>query len=444
MGDPENGHVGHHVSNPGGNPGGIPRGSPGGNPGGNPTEARLDCLVVGAGPAGLMAGEQLARAGHRVGLFDARPNFGRKLLLAGRSGLNLTHSEPLPDFQARYTPDQSAAIAGCLAAFGPKDLCAFSEDLGEATMIGSSGRVFPKSWHATGFLRAWLKRLDALGLAAFPRHKLQAIEALKGGGWRVGFETPSGQQWFHTRAVVLAMGGASWPQVGSAGEWVAVTQALGCLDTPFWPANCGLTCNWSAYFQDRFAGHYWKGLRLRLLDQEGAPLTAPSDGDVSLTKTGLESGAIYPISVHASQPCLLEIDFKPQIGRAQLAQQIAKLRPRSSLAKRAAALKLPASFVPLLKEAPQESADLLDWIKAFRLPIAGNAGLERAISTRGGLALSELDDTLQIQRAPGIWAAGEMLAWDAPTGGYLLQACFSQGFVAGRAAAQWLAQHQTA
>lgn len=398
--------------------------------------------MVGAGPAGLMAAEQVAKAGFRMGLFEARPNLGRKLLLAGRSGLNLTHSEPLAALKARYMPAKSAALSACLEAFSPQDLCSFSQDLGEPTMIGSSGRIFPKSWHATGFLRAWLKRLDALGLRAFTRHRLTGIEQAREAGarWHVAFDTPTGPQHFEAKAVILALGGASWPRVGSSGEWVAVTQALGCQHAPFWPANCGLVRDWSPYFQERFAGGYWKGLRLRLLDLEGVCLVGPSEGDVSLTKTGLESGAIYPLSVHASQPCILEIDFKPQTDRGPLAQQIAKLRPRASLAKRAAALKLPASFVPLLKEVPQDSPDLLDWIKAFRLPISGNAGLERAISTRGGLALSELDDSLQITRAPGIWAAGEMLAWDAPTGGYLLQACFSQGFVAGRAASRWLSE----
>ncbi len=398
----------------------------------------LACLAVGGGPAGLMAAEQVARSGHRVVLAEARPNLGRKLLLAGRSGLNLTHSEPLADFAGRYRPPNIPKIYKSLEAFGPQDLCAFSEGLGQPTMRGSSGRIFPEAWHATGFLRAWLARLRDLSVEARVRHRLIDLERQETGPWLATFEAPQGRQRVLAKTVILALGGASWPRVGSQGEWAAVLERLGCRLLPFAPSNCGLKRGWSPYFADRFAGAYWKGVQLRLLDDQGTPLAGPSSGDVTLTAQGLESGAVYPISALAFDGAILEIDFRPQASRQHLASDIARLRPRASLTKKAQALKLPASFVPLLKEAPQVSPELTDWVKAFRLPLAGQMDLARAISSQGGLALNELDEAFQLTRAPGLYAVGEMLAWDAPTGGYLLQACFSQGFVAGQAVAQAL------
>jgi uncharacterized flavoprotein (TIGR03862 family) len=400
--------------------------------------------VIGAGPAGLMAAEVLAQGGAQVTVYDAMPSAGRKFLMAGRGGLNLTHSEPLPEFLARYR-EAMPHLAAAIEAFPPQALRDWSEALGQETFIGSSGRVFPKAFKASPLLRAWLRRLDSMGVKFALRHRWS--------GWdvqgRLCFQTPDGLHFVDPRATVLALGGASWPRLGSDGTWAGILEARGVAISPLKPANCGFVVAWSDIFRDRFEGQPLKGVALMFNGQSVR-------GEFVLTRAGVEGGAIYALSadlrkaIEKSGLAILYVALRPDLGMTDLIAKLSAPKGKQSLSNfLRKALGLSPVAIGLLQEAAKASgaplasmppADLANLINAVPIELAGTAPIARAISTAGGIPFSELDSDLMVRRMPGVFAAGEMLDWEAPTGGYLLQASFATGAAAGRGALKWLSK----
>ena len=394
--------------------------------------------VIGAGPAGLMAAEVLAQGGATVTVYDAMPSAGRKFLMAGRGGLNLTHSEPLPQFLARYreaTPHLKAAIE----AFPPSALRNWSEALGQETFVGSSGRVFPKAFKASPLLRAWLRRLDSMGVRLALRHRWT--------GWdeqgRLLFQTPVGPVAVETTSAVLALGGASWPRLGSDGAWAEILAARGVKISPLRPANSGFTVAWSDIFRDRFEGQPLKGVALTF----GKHTVR---GEAIVTRTGIEGGAVYALSAELREAVLrdgqatLNIAPRPDAEIGELTAKLSAAKRKQSFSNflRKAA-NLSAVAIGLLQEAAKASGmslsslspvDLARLIQAVPVQLIGVSPIARAISTAGGVAFDELDEAFMLRRLPGVFAAGEMLDWEAPTGGYLLQASFATGAASGRGA----------
>jgi uncharacterized flavoprotein (TIGR03862 family) len=401
--------------------------------------------IIGAGPAGLMAAETLARPGIRVTVYDAMPSVGRKLLMAGRGGLNLTHSEPPSLFQTRYR-EAEPKLAPAIEAFSPDRLRAWCEALGQPTFVGSSGRIFPKSMKASPLLRAWLRRLDAMGVRFFLRHRWI--------GWsddgRLLFQTPEGQSAVDARATVLALGGASWPRLGSDGGWAETLCAKGVKVFPMKPANCGFTVAWSEIFRERFEGKPLKAIALSLCERT-------MRGEAVITRSGIEGGAVYALSAELREAILasghasLHVNLQPNIENAALLARLSAARGKQTFSNwlRKAAQLSPVA-IGLLQESAKRSGlslsslpaqSLAGLIKAVPLTLTGIAPIARAISSAGGVALDELDADFMIRRLPGVFAAGEMLDWEAPTGGYLLQACFATGAAAGRGALRWISPH---
>ena len=398
--------------------------------------------VIGAGPAGLMAAEVLVRGGARVTVYDAMPSAGRKFLMAGRGGLNLTHSEPLPAFLSRYR-EATPRLAAAIEAFPPDALRGWSEALGQPTFVGSSGRVFPEAFKASPLLRAWLRRLDAAGVKFAFRHRWA--------GWdeqgRLQFATPDGPREVEAAATVLALGGASWPRLGSSGDWVALLAARGVDISPLKPANSGFTVDWSNIFRDRFEGQPLKGVQLTI----GPHLAR---GEAIVTRSGIEGGAIYALSADLRDAILrdgqatLNVALRPDLGADDLVRRLSAPRGKQSLSN---FLRKSANLSPvaigLLQEAAKTSgtplasispADLAQLVNAVPVRLTGVAPIARAISSAGGIAFDELNSDYMIRRLPGVFAAGEMLDWEAPTGGYLLQASFATGFAAGMGVLRWL------
>ena len=400
--------------------------------------------IIGAGPAGLMAAEVLAQAGQGVTVYDAMPSASRKLLMAGRGGLNLTHSEALPAFLARYGVAKEH-LAPAIEALPPDHLRQWSEALGQPTFVGSSGRVFPQAFKASPLLRAWLRRLDALGVQFALRHRWT--------GWddngRLLFQTPDGRGNVEASATVLALGGASWPRLGSDGAWVETLSAKGVTISPLRPANCGFTVAWSDIFRDRFEGHPLKGVALSF-----GPHTVR--GEAVITRAGIEGGAIYALSadlreaIVAKGRATLRVALRPDLEISDLIARLSMPRGKQSFSNwLRKAVHLSPVGIGLLQEAAiasglplpsLSSAVLAERINALPIELNGVAPITRAISTAGGISFSELDADYMIRRLPGIFAAGEMLDWEAPTGGYLLQASFATGAAAGRGALKWLAR----
>ena len=398
--------------------------------------------IIGAGPAGLMAAEVIAQGGARATVYDAMPSVGRKFLMAGRGGLNLTHSEPLPPFLGRYREAQ-ARLKPAIEAFAPEHLRQWSEALGQPTFIGSSGRVFPKAMKASPLLRAWLRRLDSMGVTFALRHRWD--------GWdeegRLRFQTPEGPYVVEAQATVLALGGASWPRLGSDGGWVATLAAKGIAVSPLRPANSGFTVAWSDIFRDRFEGQPLKGVALSF----GSQMVR---GEAVMTRGGIEGGAIYALSadlreaIAKSGEAIVHFDLRPDLAASALTARLSTPRGKQSLSNvlRKAAQLSPVA-IGLLQEAAigagarlatLSPSALAELIKAVPVALNGVAPIARAISTAGGLSFDELDADFMIRRLPGVFAAGEMLDWEAPTGGYLLQASFATGAAAGRGVLKWL------
>ena len=383
-----------------------------------------------------MAAEALAARGINAHVFDRMPSLARKFLMAGRGGLNITHGEPPDRFLARYEK-AAAPLAPFLEAFPPDALRQWCADLGEETFVGSSGRVFPKSFKASPLLRAWLRRLGASGVELSLRHTLVALE-----GTRLTFDTPSGRVTFDADAVVLACGGASWPRLGSDGSFAPILEAHGANVTPLVATNCGFRASWSETMRTRFAGVPLKGASF----MAGGRTVR---GEAMVTEAGLEGGAIYALSAvlrdeiaghgHAE----LVLDLKPDVPTEVLAARLAKGRASESRATALKRLGLTPVAIGLLREQltegwPAETGALAAAIKAVRLRLVAPMPLDRAISTAGGLRFDEVDERLMLKKLPGVFACGEMLDWEAPTGGYLLQACFATGLAAGNGAADWV------
>ena len=405
-------------------------------------ETQIGVAIVGAGPAGLMAAEVLAQGGARVTVFDAMPSAGRKFLMAGRGGLNLTHSEPLGAFLARYR-EAAPKLAAAIEAFPPDRLRAWCEALGQPTFVGSSGRVFPKAMKASPLLRAWLRRLDAMGVAFSLRHRWI--------GWddhgRLLFQTPDGPRAIDARATVLALGGASWPRLGSDGGWVRTLSGKGVCVSSLKPANCGFAVDWSDVFRQRFEGAPLKGIALSLGERSVR-------GEAVITRDGIEGGAVYALSaelrdaVLAAGSATLLVALRPDVAPGDLVKRLSAPRGKQTFSNwlRKAAQLSPvaigllqeaaiASSVPLAALPAEQLAGL---INAVPVRLTGVAPIARAISSAGGVPFDELDADFMLRRLPGVFVAGEMLDWEAPTGGYLLQACFATGVAAGKGVLKWL------
>lgn len=394
--------------------------------------------VIGGGPAGLMAAEALAATGVRVDVFEAMPSVGRKLLMAGKSGLNLTHAEPIEIFLQRYGSRRNV-LEPAVRAFAPDDVRIWAAGLGVETFVGTSGRVFPTNFKAAPLLRAWVHRLRAAGVAFHMRHRWR--------GWEVGetllFDTPQGSCRVRTEATVLALGGASWPHLGSDAAWVPLLRRRGVPVVSFRPANCGFDVPWSGHFRDRFAGHPVKAVALSFQDRR-------LRGEFVVTRHGIEGSAVYALSaalrdtIAESGHAVLSLDLAPDRNAVKLTQALS--RPRGSRSwsnhlRRTVGLE--GVKAGLLREflGPEtfdDPARLAASIKRLPLRLVAPRPLAEAISTAGGVRFEDLDRHYMVHTVPGLFCAGEMLDWEAPTGGYLLTACLATGRAAGVGAAEWL------
>jgi hypothetical protein len=399
--------------------------------------------VVGGGPAGLMAAETLCAAGISVDLWDAKGSVGRKFLLAGKGGLNLTHSEPAARFVQRYR-ERSAEVGAWLRDFGAGELRAWSLGLGIETFVGSSGRVFPRDMKAAPLLRAWVRRLRESGVRFHVQHRWV--------GWtergELAFETPHGRLATDPAVVVLALGGGSWPQLGSDGGWVETLAGRGVHIAPLRASNCGFDVDWSEVFARRFAGAPIKPVVAFWRDRDGAAHAL--QGECVATATGIEGSLVYALSaglrelIEADGRALLELDLAPGRSLQQLASALARPRQGRSfsehLRRQAGLHGVKAGLVrelcdSALRDDPQALAAA---IKRLPLVLLRPRPVAEAISSAGGVRFESLDAGLMLRALPGVFCAGEMLDWEAPTGGYLLTACFASGRCAGLAAAGWL------
>ena len=382
--------------------------------------------VIGAGPAGLMAAEAASARGARVAVYEHMPSPARKLLMAGKSGLNVTKREPADAFRAAYGA-AAPSLAPMLDAFGPEAVVAWMAGLGQPSTVGSTGRVFPEAWKASPLLRAWLARLDARGVALHRRHRWTGWDD-RGG---LAFETPDGPRIVRAGATVLAMGGASWRRLGSDGAWAGV-DGLADRAAPFAPANDGVAVAWSAVVRATMIGRPLKGVRFT-----AGPLA--SRGEAVIARHGLEGGGLYPLTPALRDGAALHVDIKPDLDAAEVARRLARpcgKRSWTDHLRRSLGLAPPA--LALYNEFARALPDRLDpaTIKRLAIPHAGPRPIDEAISTAGGLRLASLDGDLMLRDRPGTFAAGEMLDWEAPTGGYLLTACLATGRWAGEAAAR--------
>ena len=393
--------------------------------------------IIGGGPAGLMAAETAAAAGLEVQLFDAMPSVGRKFLIAGKGGMNITHAEPLVDFKRRYGVRENV-ISPMLDAFGPLQLREWIHGLGIETFVGTSGRVFPREMKAAPLLRAWLHRLRGQGVRFHVRHRWL--------GWTAEgdllFATPDGQVTVRADAVILALGGGSWRKLGSDGAWVPLLEARGVPVAKLKPANCGFDVGWSAHFSERFAGQAVKSVVATVDGRR-------QQGEFNITAGGIEGGLVYAMSaalrdsLAAGRPAVLSLDLAPGRSLERLTEDLSRPRGRDSLANhlrrragiegvKAGLLREICPFFELTAEA------MATTIKALPLTVVAPRPLDEAISTAGGVCFEALDSHLMLRARAGLFFAGEMLDWEATTGGYLLTACLASGRAAGEGAVKWL------
>lgn len=399
-----------------------------------------DILIIGAGPASLIAAEKLAEAGHSVAVYERMPSPARKFLMAGRGGLNLTHGEDFERFLTRYGPAQ-AFLEPALRAFTPGDLVAWAEGLGEKTFVGSSGRIFPESFKASPLLRAWLARLARLGVTLHSRHCWT--------GWddegALIFRGPDGHAVSRKpRATLLALGGASWPRLGSDGGWVPLLRGRGVTVTELAPSNSGAEITWSQAYAEKSAGEPLKRIAISIAG-------TTRRGEAVVTEQGLEGGVIYALSpvirsaIATHGRAEIGIDLRPDLDEAALVRLFERPQGSQSLSTYLRkTVKLAPVAIGLLREAtdnalPRDPAMLARLVKHVPLTVTAQRGLERAISSAGGVTLDAIDSEFMLRKAPGVFVAGEMLDWEAPTGGYLLQACFATGVAAARGIEAWLA-----
>ena len=396
----------------------------------------------GAGPAGLMAAEVLSQDGIAVNVYDAMPSAGRKFLMAGKGGMNITHAEPFDQFLARYG-DRRQHLGPMLHDFSPDILRAWVKNLGIETFVGSSGRVFPSEMKAAPLLRAWLHRLRMNGVHFHMRHRWT--------GWsenRLCFDTNAGEKLVEADAVVLALGGGSWPQLGSNGAWQALLAEKAIEIAPLKPVNCGFDIAWTDYFRSRFAGHPIKPVSIAFTDHLGNAFR--QQGELMISEQGLEGGLIYALSAAlrdeiAELGCAaITLDLLPNLPLAKVLARLSTPRGKMSLSNHLRkSLNIDATKNALLREA-LSSAEINDMqklaagLKALPLTLTAPRPLAEAISSAGGVSFSALDKHLMLHQLPGVFCAGEMLDWEAPTGGYLLTACLATGRAAGIAASAWL------
>jgi len=394
--------------------------------------------VIGGGPAGLMAAEVLSARAVKVAVYDSMPSLGRKFLMAGKSGLNLTHSEPFDQFVSRYGK-RRAQIEPMLKRFGPDDLRQWAHGLGIETFVGTSGRVFPVGMKASPLLRAWLKRLSDSGVTFHLRHKWK--------GWlpdtSLHFESPDDSVAVKADAIVLALGGGSWPRLGSDGAWMRWLEQAGVRVEALKPSNCGFDVEWSPHFRERFEGHPIKPVSLSFGSFR-------QQGEFIITKEGVEGSLIYAASallrdeIEAEGSAVMMLDLTPDRSYEWLAQRLSKPRGSRTMAshleKRVGIKGVKAG---LLREfiSEEDFADmdrLAHFIKNLPIRLIATRPLEEAISSAGGVMFESLDEHLMIRSMPGVFCAGEMLDWEAPTGGYLITACMASGYVAGEGVLKWL------
>lgn len=403
----------------------------------SPAAESVGVAIVGGGPAGLAAAEVLAAQGHRVHVFDAMPSFGRKVLLAGKTGLNLTHSEPYELFLARYSA-AAPHLRKALDAFKPQDVVAWADGLGGECFTGSSGRVFPKAMKASPLMRAWLGRLSDLGVQFHTRHRWTGFS-----NGRLRFETPAGETLVGFDACLLALGGASWPRMGSDGAWATILRSAGVEIAPLKPANCGFDVAWSDSFRERFAGAPLKSVTVT-----SAAGSIP--GEFVVSRHGIEGSLVYTHSAALR-------DALEQEGRAELVLDLAPGRSETRIAGDLSRLPAKVSFSNRLRKAAgiegvkgallrelvpdissQSPQNIAGFVKALHLPIVRPRPIAEAISSAGGIRWEEVDGGYMLKAFPGVFVAGEMIDWEAPTGGYLLTACLATGRAAGAGIATWL------
>ncbi|QDD66550.1 TIGR03862 family flavoprotein [Herbaspirillum seropedicae] len=411
-----------------------------------PTPSATGCprvAVIGAGPAGLMAAEVLAAHGLAVDVYDAMPSAGRKFLLAGKGGMNITHSEPQPDFLPRYGKRREQ-VAPFVRRFDADRLRAWIHDLGIETFVGSSGRVFPREMKAAPLLRAWLHRLREAGVRLHMRHRWL--------GWQqdgtLRLAHPDGETSVRADAVVLALGGASWPRLGSDGSWAPLLQARQVEVAPLLPANCGFELDWSEHFRERFAGAPVKPVVASVALPSGGMQNRR--GEFIITAQGIEGGLVYALSsalretIASEGSARLYLDLLPDWTLEKVSAELSHPRGARSLSSHLQSrLHLKGVKAGLLRELLDKDtfADmdkLARAIKALPLTVLRPRPIAEAISSAGGVSFEALDDALMLRALPGVFCAGEMLDWEAPTGGYLLTACFATGHAAGHGVVQWL------
>jgi uncharacterized flavoprotein (TIGR03862 family) len=403
--------------------------------------------IVGAGPAGLMAAEVLSGHGFAVDVYDAMPSAGRKFLLAGKGGMNITHSEPIEPFLGRYGKRRDR-IAPLLDAFGPQALREWIHGLGIDTFVGSSGRVFPTEMKAAPLLRAWLHRLRDAGVQFHMRHRWLGWDGEPSTGW-LRFSTPDGEQRVHADAVVLGLGGGSWSRLGSDGAWVPLLAAHGTTIRPLRPANCGFDAAWSEHFRSRYAGEPVKPVVATVVDADAH--AHKRQGEFIVTDTGIEGGLVYAMSsylreaIEATGEARIMLDLAPDKTLERVIDEVSHPRGSRSMSSHLhSKVGIHGVKSGLLRElTSKETFDhpvqLAHAIKSLELKLIAPRPIDEAISSAGGVAFESLDEHLMLHELPGVFCAGEMLDWEAPTGGYLLTACFASGRAAGHGALAWIA-----